>query len=79
MVGLGADLDQLDEIGRGLRPPKILTDAAKRIFQHNFRQRMQVRLPAARDLYFRFEEQIQLSGEWTLRAPGAPRDRLDAA
>jgi hypothetical protein len=40
---------------------------------------MQVRLPAAGDLYFRLEEQVQLSREGTFRTPRAPRDRLDAA
>lgn len=79
MIGLGADFDQLDKIRGGLRPPKIFTDAAKRIFQSNFRQRMQVRLPAPRDLYFHFEEEIQFAREWTLRAPSASSDGLDAA
>ena len=51
----------------------------KGFLQHDFRQRVQIRFPAARDLDFRFEEQIELAGKRTFRAPGAPRDGLDAA
>ena len=79
MIGLCADFDQLDKIRGSLRPPKIFADTAKRILQRNFRQGMQVRLPAARDLDFCFEEEIQFTREWTFRAPGAPRDGLNAA
>ena len=79
MIGLRADFDQLDEVGGGLRPAKIFTDTAKRIFQRNFRQRMQIRPPATSDLDFSFKEQIQFAREGTLRAPGAPSDGLDTA
>jgi hypothetical protein len=40
---------------------------------------MQVRFPAARDLDFGFEKQIQLSGKRTLGAAGALGRGLDAA
>ena len=78
MVGLGADFDQFDEIGRGLSSAKIFADATKWVLERNFRQRVQVRLLAAGDLDFRLEEQIKLSSKGTFRAPGAARDRLDA-
>jgi hypothetical protein len=79
MVGLGADLDQFDEIRSGLRSAKIFADATEWVPERNFRQGVQVRLLAAGDLDFGFEEQIELAGKGTLRTPGAPRDRLDAA
>jgi hypothetical protein len=39
---------------------------------------MEIRFPAARDLDFRFEKQIELARERTLRAPRSFRRGLDA-
>ena len=79
MIGFGAELDQLDEIGSGPGAAQILADAGERVLQRDFGERMQIRFPAARDLDFRFEKQIQFPSEGTLRAPGAFRRRLNAA
>ena len=79
MIGFGAQLDQLDKVGRGLRSPEIFADAAEWILEHNFCQRMQIRFAAARDLDFGFEKQIQLTRKRTFRAARAFRGRLDAA
>jgi len=79
VIRLGANLDELHEIRGGLCSPEIFANSAERIFQRDFRQRMQVCFPAARDLNFRFEKEIEFAGERTLRAPGAARDGLNAA
>ena len=79
MVGLGAELDQLHEIGSGLGARKFLANSTEWIFQRHFRERVQIRFATARDLNFSFKEQIQLSGKPTFRATRAFRDSLNAA
>ena len=79
MIGLGAKLDELDKIRSGLGPPEIFANAAERIFQDDFCERMQVRFPAPRDLNFGFEKQIELSSEGALGASGTAGGSLDAA
>src|SRR5947207_14394175 len=79
VIRLGANLDQLDKIRGGLCSPEIFSNSAERIFQHDLSQGMEVRFPAAHDLNFRFEKEIEFAGERTFRAPGATRDGLNAA
>src|SRR5437879_10711970 len=43
MITLGANLDQLDKISRGLRAQIILADAGERIFEDDFGQSVQFR------------------------------------
>src|SRR5262249_19490108 len=42
MIALGANLDQLDKIRGSLRAQIITPNSGERIFQHDFRQRMQI-------------------------------------
>src|SRR5438477_8641629 len=47
MITLGANLDQLDKISRGLRAQIILADAGERIFEDDFGQRGRLRSACA--------------------------------
>jgi hypothetical protein len=79
VIGLGAKLDQLDEIRSRPGPAKTLPNSGKRILQHDFRERMEIRFPAPGDLNFRLEKQVELSGECALRPARAFGRGLDAA
>jgi hypothetical protein len=79
MVAFRANLNQLDEVSGRLHAQVILANSAKRIFQYDLRERVQIRLSAPRDLNFRFEEQIQLAGKRAFRAARSFRNSLDAA
>ena len=79
VIGFRTEFDQLDEIRCGLSARKFLADAAERILQRHFRERVQIRFAAARNLYFGFKEQIQLARETTLGPTRAFRDGLNAA
>jgi hypothetical protein len=79
MIGFRAKLDQLDEVGSGLGPPQIFANPAEWIPERDFSEGVQARFAAARDLDFRFEEQVELPGERTLRAARSSRRGLNAA
>jgi hypothetical protein len=79
VIGLGAEFDQLDEIGSGLGAPEILANASEWIFQDNLSQRMEVRFPAARDLDFGLEKQIQFARERAFGPARASSCGLDTA
>src|SRR5207302_9830311 len=49
MLDLGADLDQLDKIRRGLRAPMISSNSCKCLGYYNLAQGMQIRFAAFRD------------------------------
>jgi len=78
MIALGANLNELNKIRRGLRAQIITANPGEWIFKHRFRERVQVRSSAARDLNFCFEEQVQLSGKRALGASSTLGDRLNA-
>src|SRR5262249_45569658 len=67
MLGLGADLDQLNKIRGCLRPQITLANSNKRVAQDHLSQSVQIRPPASRNLYLRGKEKIELARERTLR------------
>src|SRR5262249_42425655 len=79
MIPLGANLDQLNEISGGLGAKIVLSNAGKRIFEHNLDESMQCRSPARDDRDFGFEKEIEFSRKWSLGAARALGDRLDTA
>lgn len=79
MIALGANLDQLDKIGRGLGAKIILPDTRERIAQRDFGKGMEIRLPTRHDGDVGFEKQIQLAGKRTFRAARAFGHGLNAA
>src|SRR5437867_6675850 len=79
MITLGANLDQLDKISRGLGAQIILTDARERVFEDNFGQRVQCRFAACYHRDFGFKEKIELASEWSFGAARAFGDRLNAS
>ena len=78
MIALGANLNELNKVRCGLRAQIITTNPREGIFEHHFRERVQIRPFAARDLNFRFEEQVQLPGKCAFRASRTFGDRLNA-
>ena len=56
MIPLGANLDQLDEIGGSLRAQILAANAGERIFQDDFGQRMQIGFAAPHDGNFSLKE-----------------------
>src|SRR6266496_3443236 len=78
MIALGANFDHLDEVRCCLSPQITAANSWKRIFQHNFRKRVQIGLAAPHDGNFSFKKQIQLSGKWAFRASRTLGDGLNA-
>ena len=79
MIRLGANLDQLNEVGRCLRAQMCFANTGKRIAQFYLGQGMQVRSAAASDLDFGLEKQVEFPREWTARAARSFCHGLDAA
>ena len=68
MIALRANLDQLDKVRGRLGAQVILPDPAKRIAQDRLGQGVEIRFPAAFELNFRFEKQVELPRKNALRA-----------
>src|SRR5437879_6216375 len=79
MIPLRANLDQLHKISRGLHAQIIRSNTAESFAQSDFRECVQIRFTARRDLNFRFEKQIQSAGKRTFGASCPFRDSLNAA
>src|SRR4029077_16452615 len=79
MIALRANLNQLNKIRRSLRTQIIAANSGKRIFQNDFRERMQIGFAAPHDRNFSLKKQIQLSGKRAFLAAGAFCDRLNTA
>ncbi len=71
VIGLGADLDQLDEVGRDLHARVAGADAGEGIREHDFAQGVQIGFPAAHESDLGFVEEIELARERALRAARA--------
>jgi len=56
MIALGANLNQLNKIRGSLRAQIIAANSGERIFQHNFRQRVQVGFAAPYNRNFRLKK-----------------------
>ena len=79
MIPLRANLDQFHKISRGLHAQIIRSNTAESFAQSDFRECVQIRFTARRDLNFRFEKQIQSAGKRTFGASRPFRDGLNAA
>src|SRR6266404_3632609 len=79
MITLGATLDQLDKISRGLGAQIIFADTGERIFEDDFGQRVQCRFATCYHRDFGFKEKIELAGEWSFGAARAFGHRLNAS
>jgi len=79
MIALGANLNQLNKIRRSLRTQIIAANSGERIFQDDFRERMQIGFAASHDRNFSLKKQIQLSGKRAFLAACAFGDRLNTA
>ena len=56
MIALGANLNQLNKIRRSLRTQIIAANSGERIFQDDFRERMQIGFAASHDRNFSLEK-----------------------
>ena len=79
MIALGANLDQLYEIRGSLRAQIIAPNPGKRIFQDDFRKRVQIGFAAPDNGNFSLKKQIQFPRKRTFRSPRAFGDRLNTA
>src|SRR5215831_6173686 len=79
MIALGANLDQLHKIRGTLRMQIITANSGERIFQDNFRERVQIGFAASHDRDFSLKKQVEFSGKRTFLAARAFRNRLNAA
>jgi hypothetical protein len=79
MIALGANLNQLNKIRRGLRTQIIAANSGERIFQDDFRERMQIGFATSHDRNLSLKKQIELSGKRTFLTECAFGDRLNAA
>ena len=79
MIALGANLNQFNKICGALHTEIIAANSGERIFQDDFRERVQIGFAAPRDRNFGFKKQIQFSGKRAFLAACAPGHRLNAA
>ncbi len=79
MIALGANLDQLDKIRGSLSAQIIAPNSGKRIFQDDFRKRVQIGFAAPHKGNFSLKKQIQFPGKRTFRSPRTFGDRLNTA
>ena len=63
MIALGANLDQLHEVGRRLGAQVILANSSERIFENDFSERVQGRFSTRNNRDFSFKKKIELAGE----------------
>src|SRR5439155_11596933 len=63
MIALGANLNQLNKIGGSLRPQITTANSGERIFQNDFRERMEIGLATPHDRNFSLKKQIKFSGK----------------
>jgi len=78
MIALGANLNQLNKIRRSLRTQIIAADSGERIFQDDFRERMQIGFATSYDRNFGLKKQIEFSGKRTFRTSRAFGNGLNA-
>src|SRR5882672_47828 len=71
MIALGANLNQLNKIGGSLRTQIIAANSGERIFQDDFRERMEIGFATPHDRNFSLKKQIELSGKRTFRTSRA--------
>jgi hypothetical protein len=79
MIALGANLNQFNKIRRSLRTQIIAANSGERIFQDDFRERMQIRFSASHDRNFSLEKQIEFSSKRTFLTSRAFGNGLNAA
>jgi hypothetical protein len=78
MIALGANLNQLNKIGGSLRTQIIAANSGERIFQDDFRERMEIGFAAPHYRNFSLKKQIEFSGKRTFRTSRAFGNRLNA-
>jgi hypothetical protein len=78
MIALGANLNQLNKIGSSLRTQIIAANSGERIFQDDFRERMEIGFATPHDRNFSLKKQIEFSGKRTFRTSRAFGNRLNA-
>ena len=78
MIALGANLNQLDKLGGSLRTQIITANSGERIFQDDFRERVQIGFSTSHDRDFSLKKQIEFSGKRTFRTSRAFGNRLNA-
>ena len=79
MITLGANLNQFNEVGGSLRAQIIAANSGERIFQNDFRERVEIGFAAAHDRNFSLKKQIEFPCKRTLLAACSFGDRLNAA
>ncbi len=79
MIALGANLDQLDKIGRGLGPKIIFTNSGEGISENDFSEGVQCRFSARHHRDFGLKKKIELARKRRFGATRAFGHCLDAA
>ena len=79
MISLGADFDQLDEIGTRLHAQLIPTNSGERVIDDNLGQGVQIRPSTWDDGNVRFKKEIELSSKWRFGAARALGHGLNVA
>lgn len=79
MLPFGANLDQLDKVGGGLRPQMMSANSSECICDRYFAQRVQGGFATERDRNLGFEKQVEPAAKRTLRPARTAGDSLDHA